>query len=131
MLIAWIISAASIAALGGQIVAAEARGESLAERARVGCVIANRAADPVRWRGSAADPWRSVMLADRQFADPHPARAEDVVAFVAGVVARPCGSATMFATPAAVVRLDLVERWGLGGFQPTIRGPHVYFERVD
>ena len=131
MLLAWIISIAPTLVLGGEIVAAEARGEAFIERARVGCVVANRAADPVQWHGSANDPWRSVMLADRQFAAPYPARVEDIAAFIFGAIARPCGSATMFATPAAVARLDLVERWGAGGFRPSIRGPHVYFERLD
>lgn len=130
-MITLLIYATSVVTLGGQIVAAEARGEPFAERARVGCVIANRAADPTRWRGDTADPWRSVMLAPRQFAAPHPARAEDVAAFIWGAVARPCGSATMFATPAAVDRLGLVGRWGAGGYQATIHGPHTYFERVD
>ena len=119
-----IIHATPVLTLGAQVVAAEARGESFAERMRVACVIANRADDPTRWRGNAADPWRSVMLAPRQFAAPYPARPEDAAAFVLGAMLRPCGTATMFATPDAVGRLGLAERWGT----VTYRGAHWYFD---
>ena len=122
-MLALTIYAASVIGLGAEVVAAEARGESFAERMRVACVIANRADDPARWRGDEGDPWRSVMLAPRQFAAPHPARPEDAAAFVLGAILRPCGTATMFATPAAVERHGLASRWG----RVTHRGAHWFF----
>ena len=123
-IIAAIFHAAPVLTLGAQVVAAEARGESFAERMRVACVIANRADNPTRWRGTDADPWRSVMLAPRQFADPYPARPEDAAAFVLGTLLRPCGTATMFATPEAVAKHGLERRWG----RVTHRGAHWYFD---
>lgn len=131
MMLMLALAVAPTVALGAQVVAAEARGESFAERARVACVIANRADDAERWRGDAADPWRSVMLASGQFAAPYAgATVVDAAAFVAGATLRPCDGAVMFATPEAVERHGLVDRWGSGGFVPVLHGAHTYFAEV-
>ena len=122
--------------LGGSIVAAEARGESFAEQVAVAAVIANRARDKRRWRrlSGERDPYVGVMLGRRQFAAPAPStEVTDAhrLAFIIGAVFRPgwTRDALMFATPAAVERLSLRERWGAGGFVP-IDGTgteHVFF----
>ena len=122
--------------LGGAIVAAEARREPFAEQIAVAAVIANRAHDKRRWRRLSGehDPYVGVMLGRRQFAAP--AAREAVtdthrLAFIIGAVFRPgwTRNALMFATPDAVNRLSLKERWGAGGFMP-IDGTgteHVFF----
>lgn len=118
--------------LGGQIVAAEARGEGFGEQIAVGAVIGNRVRDGRSyWRDKTIkNPWRSVMLASRQFAQPYErARPRHEAAFLLGAFA-PTGwrrRAVAFATPRAVKRLDLT-RWSVEFAEiGDTHTAHVYF----
>ena len=128
----------AVVELGGQVVAAEARGESFVEQVSVASVIGNRVrCREHSWgRRTRRNPWVGVMRAPLQFAKPAPESVtRDVhrLAFIIGAV-MPLGwrgDAYFFATTNAADE-GFVARRATDGYEPIpdVNSPHVYFRRM-